>query len=125
MTRSIVLTPRRIFLTGLLGLVSIATVGYANSNTVPGSNAGDGSAAISGYQVSNVHYTLDTNNPSNVTNLSFTLTPALPVGGATRISLTGGSTWLAANACSGTSNISCSATVSVASLANLRVVAAQ
>lgn len=126
MTRSIVLSPRRILLSGLLGLVAVATVGYANANTVSNSNAGDGSGSISGYVVSNVHYTLDTNNPSNVTSLSFTVAPAIPTGtGTVRVSLTNGSTWLAANACSGTSSISCNVSASVASLANLRVVAAQ
>ena len=125
MNRSITISPRKVFLAGLLGLVTTATVGYANTNTVPGSNAGDGAAAISGYTVSNVHYTLDTNNPSNVTGLTFTLAPALPAGGVARISLNGGTTWLAANACTGTSNLSCTVTASVTSLANLRVVAAQ
>lgn len=125
MNRTITISPRKFVLAGLLGLVSVATAGYANSNTVPGSNAGDGQSAISGYVVSNVHYTLDTNNPSNVTSLSFTLSPALPAGGASRISLNGGSNWLAANACSGTSSISCNVSASVTSLANLRVVAAQ
>ncbi|MFN8617121.1 MAG: hypothetical protein U0837_08465 [Dehalococcoidia bacterium] len=128
MNRTITISPRKLFLAGLLGLVSVATVGYANSNTVPGSSAGDGSGTISGYAVSNVHYTLDTNNPSTVTNLSFTINPALPSGtGTARISLNGGSTWLLSNACSGTTTVSCSipSGTTVTSLATLRVVAAQ
>ncbi|MEO8541774.1 MAG: hypothetical protein ABI577_18690 [bacterium] len=125
MTRSIALTPRRLILVGLLGLITAATVGFANSNSVPASNAGDGSATISGYTVSNVHYTLDTNNPTTTTSLSFTLAPALPVGGQARVSLNNGVSWLAANACSGTSSIVCTGSVAVTSLGNLRVVAAQ
>lgn len=127
MHRTITISPRRVFLVGLLGLVTLATVGYANSNTVGSSSAGDGSGTISGYAVSNVHYTLDTNNPSNVTSLSFTIAPPLPAAGTgtARISLTGGSTWLASNACSGTSTVSCTVSASVGSLATLRVVAAQ
>ena len=35
--------------------------------------AGDGADTISGYDVSNVAYTLDTNNPANVTKVTFTL----------------------------------------------------
>ena len=129
MNRTITISPRRLFLAGLLGLVTLATVGYANSNTVPGSSAGDGQAAISGYTVSNVHYALDPNNPTNVASVSFTINPALPSGGTgtARISLTGGSTWLAVNACSGTTTVTCTASAgtSVTSLATLRVVAAQ
>lgn len=129
MHRTITISPRKVFLAGLLGLVTLATVGYANSNNVPGSSAGDGSGTISGYAVSNVHYTLDTNNPSTVTNLSFTINPALPSGGTgtARISLNGGSTWLLSNACSGTTTVSCSipSGTTVTSLATLRVVAAQ
>lgn len=129
MHRTITISPRKVFLAGLLGLVTLATVGYANSNNVPGSSAGDGSGTISGYAVSNVRYTLDTNNPSNVTGLSFTINPALPSGGTgtVRISLNGGSTWLASNACSGTTTVSCSipSGTTVTSLATLRVVAAQ
>lgn len=129
MHRTITISPRKVILGGLLGLVTVATVGYANANTVSSSNAGDGSGTISGYAVSNVHYTLDTNNPSNVTSLSFTIAPALPAGGTgtARISLNGGSTWLASNACSGTTTVTCSLAsgTSVTSLATLRVVAAQ
>lgn len=125
MNRNIVVSPRRLIMLGILGLIAITTIGFAATNTVPASNAGDGQAAISGYTVTNVHYTLDTTSPSNVTQVSFTLSPALPVGGATRISLNGGSTWLAAGACTGTSNVTCTATVAVSALSNLRVVAAQ
>lgn len=125
MNRTITISPRRVLLAGLFGLIAAATVGYAGANTVPASRAGDGQAAISGYTVTNVHYTLDSNNPSTVTGLSFTLAPALPAGGAARVSLNGGLSWLASNACSGTSNISCSLSASVTTLGNLRVVAAQ
>jgi hypothetical protein len=110
---------------GFLGLMAVLTYGFAAANTVPASNAGDGQTAISGYTVTNVHYTLDTNTPTNVSSLSFTLSPALPGSGVTRISLNGGTSWLAANACTGTSNISCTASVAVTALSNLRVVAAQ
>ena len=88
-------------LLGVLGLLAVLTYGFANSNTVDPSNAGDGGAAISGFTVTNVHYDLNASNPSTIDNVSFTLNPALPVGGASRISLDGGTNWLATNACTG------------------------
>ncbi len=113
-------------LLGVLGLLAVLTYGFANSNTVDPSNAGDGGAAISGFTVTNVHYDLNASNPSTIDNVSFTLNPALPVGGASRISLDGGTNWLATNACTGTTNVTCAASgTTVVSLANLRVVAAQ
>ena len=125
MNRNIVISPRRLVMLGILGLVAVTTIGFAAANTVPTSNAGDGQAAISGYTVTNVHYTLDTNNPTQVSQVSFTLNPALPSGGATRLSLDGGTNWLASGACTGTTNVTCTASVAVTALTNLRVVAAQ
>jgi len=126
MNRSTTLTPRRLFLLGIFGLLAVVTYGFAASNNVPASNAGDGQAAISGYAVSNVHYTLNSSNPSTIDTVTFTLAPAMVAGGQTRISLDGGTTWLAAGACSGAGTITCTATgTSVLSLDNLRVVAAQ
>jgi hypothetical protein len=127
LNKTIILTPRRLILIGLLGIIAVATVGFANSNSVPASNAGDGSAAISGYTVSNVHYVLNGTTPSNVDSVSFTTAPAIPAGGNTRISLNGGTNWLAAGACTVTgANVSCNAAgTAVTTLTNLRVVAAQ
>ncbi len=125
MNRNIVISPRRLIMLGILGLVAVTTIGFAATNTVDPSNAGDGQADISGYTVTNVHYTLDTSNPTQVGQVSFTLNPALPVGGATRLSLDGGTTWLASGACTGTINVTCTASVAVTALTNLRVVAAQ
>jgi hypothetical protein len=127
LNKTIILTPRRLILIGLLGIIAVATVGFANSNSVPASNAGDGSAAISGYTVSNVHYVLNGTTPSNVDSVSFTTAPAIPAGGNTRISLNGGTNWLATGACTVTgANVSCNAAgTAVTTLTNLRVVAAQ
>jgi hypothetical protein len=127
LNKTIILTPRRLILIGLLGIIAVATVGFANSNSVPASNAGDGSAAISGYTVSNVHYVLNGTTPSNVDSVFFTTAPAIPAGGNTRISLNGGTNWLAAGACTVTgANVSCNAAgTAVTTLTNLRVVAAQ
>ncbi len=51
---------------------SVATA-YAASNTgIPAQSAGDGAGTISGYAISNVAYTLDT-NPQNIALVSFNL----------------------------------------------------
>lgn len=124
MNNTISITPRRLILLGLFGLLAVLTYGFAAANAVPASTAGDGNAAITGYAVTNVHYTLNGGNPSTIDNVTFTLTPAMVVTGQTRISLNG--TWLAAGACSGAGTITCNAVgTTVLSLANLRVVAAQ
>lgn len=126
MNSAIVLTPRRLLLLGIFGLLAVFTYGFAASNNVDPSNAGDGSAAISGYDVTGVHYTLDATDPSSVTSVSFDISPALPATGTARISLNGGTSWLAAGSCSGTTTVSCTVSgVTVLSLSNLRVVAAQ
>lgn len=128
---TITITPRRMILVALLGLVAVATYGFAAANTVPATNAGSGAAGISGYGVTNIHYTLNSTNPTNIDSLSFTLTPGLATGGATRISLNGGSSWLATGACTSsgpgaTSTITCAAAgTAVTALTNLNVVAAQ
>jgi hypothetical protein len=124
MNSTISITPRRLMLLGIFGILAVLTYGFANSNVVPASNAGDGTNTISGYTVTNVHYVLNSSNPSTVDQVSFTLAPPLPGGGATRVSLNG--TWLAVGACSGTTNVICTATgTTVLSLSDLRVVAAQ
>jgi hypothetical protein len=123
---TITITPRRLILLGIFGLLALATYGYANSNTVDPSNAGDGSGAISGFTVSNVHYVLNSSTPSNADQVTFNIAPALSGTGTARISLNGGTTWLAAGACTGTTTITCNVSgTSVLSLTNLRVVAAQ
>ncbi len=45
---------------------------FTATNTVPASNAGDGSAAISGYTITNVQYQLEAANAANVNSVTFT-----------------------------------------------------
>lgn len=52
------------------------TYAFAATNTVPASKAGDGTGVISGYTVSNIHYTLDTTTPANIASVTFTLDSA-------------------------------------------------
>jgi hypothetical protein len=99
---------------------------FTAANTVPASNAGDGSGAVSGYTVTNVHYTLDT-DPSKIAAVSFTLNTAVPTGGTLKITLDGGTNWFSCTV--NTTTPSCTTTgagqPTVLAAANLRVVAAQ
>jgi hypothetical protein len=64
---------RRTAVLGLL-LVILATAGFgfAASNTVDQSSAGDGSTAISGYDIENIDYTL-AGDPTLLSSVSFDL----------------------------------------------------
>ncbi len=64
---------RLLVVLAIIAIMATAAYGFAASNTVNPSHAGDGSGAISGYTVSKVHYTMDTINPANVSGVSFEL----------------------------------------------------
>ena len=68
----------------LIGLAGLAVAGssfaFLDSNTVAASLAGSGESSISGYQVSDIHYTVDTGhigdyseNSANIASVSFRL----------------------------------------------------
>ena len=121
------LSPRNIAGLGLVAIVALTGYGYAAGNTVPGSNAGDGAGSVSGFTVSAIHYNLNSSTPSNLTSVTFTVAPAVPAGGAVRVSIDNGVSWLAAGACTvtGGTSVSCTTASSVSAATNLRVVAAQ
>jgi hypothetical protein len=56
--------------------LSLFTFAFTAANIVPGSKAGDGAGAITGYTVSNVQYQLDATDPSLIESVSFTLDDA-------------------------------------------------
>lgn len=62
----------------LLAVLAGAVLGRAATagNTVPTSLAGQGSQATSAFAISGVSYTLDVNNPRNVAQVSFTISPS-------------------------------------------------
>ncbi len=49
------------------------TYAFADANTVGASKAGDGTGTISGYNVTNIKYTLNNTNPTSIDAVSFTL----------------------------------------------------
>ena len=56
---------RRVALAALVALiVAVSAYAFTDTNTVPPSSAGEGSGTISGFNVSAIHYTLDTANPA-------------------------------------------------------------
>ena len=73
---------RRLAAVAIIAVVALAGFGFAASNTVPGSKAGDGAGAITGYVVSTVHYNLNAANPRNIDSVTFALDSA-PVAGST------------------------------------------
>jgi hypothetical protein len=56
----------------ILAIVS-ATYVYAASNTLPAGRAGDGAAAIYKYNVTNITYGMDANNPQLISKVDFML----------------------------------------------------
>jgi hypothetical protein len=66
------------YVAALIAAVCVGAGIYAftASNTVPGSKAGSGSGAITGYTVSNIQYTLKTTDPTKLDGVAFTLSAA-------------------------------------------------
>jgi hypothetical protein len=54
-------------------VLSAATYGFAAANNVPVGKIGEGAGAISGYNVSNIHYFLDSSDPTQFDYVTFTL----------------------------------------------------
>jgi len=114
------LRPRTLVAVVLVLILSVAVYGFAAANTVPASSAGDGSGAISGYAITNIHYALNAANPANIQTVTFTITPAS--AGDVRITMDG-ATW---STCTNTAgSVSCSVAQAALTALNLRVVAAE
>jgi hypothetical protein len=121
--------PRILAMFVLMLVLATAAYGFAASNTVPTTNAGDGSAAISGYTVSAVHYTLNATNPANIDSVSFTIAPAVPAGGTVQVKLVASGTTFKGCTVTGGTSVTCpsSGTLGVTTLQadELQVIAAQ
>jgi len=53
--------------------LAFAAYAFTASNTVPATQAGDGSGPITGYTVSNIAYQLEAANPANIDSVTFDL----------------------------------------------------
>ena len=112
---------------GAVGLIAVAAAGAADaftaSNTVPASNAGSGSSAISGYTVTDVAYTVGTTTPTNLDAVSFTISPTT---GTVKVRLSASGSWYSCTNTAG--SVTCATTspqATVTAADNLTVVAAQ
>jgi hypothetical protein len=114
------LRPRTLVAVLLVLILSVAVYGFAAANVVPGSSAGDGSGAISGYTISNIHYALNAGNPANIQTVTFDILPA--TAGEVRITLDG-ATWSTCTNPGGP--VSCTVAQPAATAMNLRVVAVE
>jgi hypothetical protein len=45
---------------------------------------------VSGYTITNVHYTLDATTPSNIAAVTFTISPAVPSTGSGKVAMQAG-----------------------------------
>jgi hypothetical protein len=104
--------------------VACGVYAYAATNTVPGSTAGAGSGAISGYTVSNVAYTLNSTTPTNLDQVAFTIAPIAT--STVKVQLAPAGSWYS---CSNTAgSVTCNTTspqATAAAATQLTVVAAQ
>jgi hypothetical protein len=110
----------------LVLILAAAAFAFAAANVVPESGAGDGSGAISGYTVTNVHYNLNATTPTNIDSVQFTLAPTAGAGtpASVQVQLNGGGSWFSCSLAAGTWTCNLSG-VTALSANNLRVVAAQ
>ena len=63
---------RMVLVVAFAATLALATYAFTASNTVPGTKAGKGEGAITGYTVSGIAYTLAA-NPANIDSVAFTL----------------------------------------------------
>ncbi len=106
-------------------VIAASTYAFAAANTVDPSSAGDGYAAISGYTITNIHYTLAT-NPQNLASVSFTATPGAGAAApaSVQVQVVNSGTWFTCSLAAGT--WTCPITgVTVLQADRLTVVAAQ
>ena len=115
-------------LKGLIGtLAAVAVVAggsyaFTASNTVPTTQAGQGTGTVSGYTVSAVGYTLNASTPTNIDAVTFTISPAPAT--TVKAQLVAAGTWYSCVNTAG--SVSCATTspqMTVATAATLNVVA--
>lgn len=112
-------------LIGTIGAVAAVAGGsyaFTASNTVPSTQAGQGTGTVSGYTVSSVAYTLNASNPANIDAVTFTISPSTAT--TVKAQLVSAGTWYSCTNTSG--SVSCATTspqMTVATAATLNVVA--
>lgn len=104
------------------GVVASSAYAFTNSNTVPATSSGSGSAAISGYTATSVVYNLNSGNPQNIDSVTFTIAPTTT--STVKVQLVSAGSWYPCVNTSG--SVTCTTTgATVATATQLTVVASQ
>ncbi|MBC8503306.1 MAG: hypothetical protein H8D34_00480 [Chloroflexi bacterium] len=105
-------------------VMAVATYGFAAANTFEGGSdagsLGEGSGTISGYNVTNITYTVDTSNPSSISVVDFTLDAA---ASTVKAAFNGGA-WIACTSAGG-NNWTCNISSTVENATTLDVFASE
>ena len=122
MTTTLFMRPRLALVALLAVVLAAASYAFAAANTVPGSTAGSGTGAVSGYTASSVSYTLNT-DPSKVDAITFTLSPTST--SAVKVKYTNAGSW---STCTndGSGHITCDysgSPIALSAIDNLTIVA--
>jgi hypothetical protein len=104
-------------------ILSVTTYAFAAANTVPATNAGDGSAAVSGYSITGVSYTLFSTDNSSIDKVNFSISPVTATN--VKIQLVTNGSWYPCNNTAGSVICSVGGVVTVLAANNLRIVAVQ
>ena len=102
-------------------VLAASAYAFAAANTVPDTQAGDGSGTISGYTVSNIVYNLNSSDPSALDSVDFTLSAAAANAQIKLVSA--GSTWYTCTVVLGNDWTCATSGATVVSMDELRVVA--
>ena len=108
----------------LAAAIGIGTYAFTAANTVPGTTAGAGSGAISGYTITSVAYGLNATTPTNLDQVTFTISPAAAT--TVKIQLAAAGNWYSCTNAAG--SVTCNTTspqATVAAATQLTVVATQ
>jgi hypothetical protein len=124
------LKPRSIVVALVMLVLAAAVYGFAAANTVDATGAGAGSGTISGYEITNVEYTLNSTDPQVLDGVNFDVASLGTLGQPTTVKVQLNSTGGAWYACSaGTAPAwTCDTTgtsINVEDMDTLNVVAAQ
>ena len=116
---------RRLAVFALFAILALSAFGFAASNTVEPTNAGDGTGEVSGGDVTNVHYTVGlVGGEPMVTGVTFDYTSDVAPGTVAAGVVDSGGVILGGGVCSGSGSYTCTfdAPVEITPIADLRVV---
>ena len=125
--RSMGMVPRILILAIIAAIVAGGVYAFTASNTVPTTQVGQGQSAVSGYDVSSVHYNLNAADATKVDSITFNLDTTPAAGSTIKVKLVAtGNDWYT---CTGVGvSVTCDTTspqATVSSTNQLTVVVAQ